>query len=441
MAQRPGSYLFLNATILDGAEHMEPRPGMAVTIDDGRITSIVPSAFAITPPLAKVIDLHGGYLMPGLVDLDSHLSGSGALAGRTGGRARSDGVLGRLSKENAVKEGAQRELAAGTTCVLAAGDPSASDITVRDSIEVERYPGPRLLAPSSRISGPGTGSGGSAADEAATPEEARALVREAVVDGADVIELSLGGGAAPRMPLEVAREVCRTAHRFGKRVMAHARDTEGVRTALLAGVDVVEQGAPLTDELRALYRGTSGEHLPAGRPGLVCSVVPALVRVAGGAGDEPTSLRKEDASELLRLVQSARDAIEGGIPVGIGSGAGVEGVPHDGMWRALTLFQRCTGVSNASVLHSATQVNAGLAGLGERSGTVVEGGVADLVVCDADPLEDLRHLRRVRYVMVRGVLVEKLHVKRRSEPMIGLDRAMELDVDDALERCRTLIRD
>lgn len=451
MAHRPGSYFFTNATVLDGTEDMKPRPGMAVTVEDGKIVAIAPAAFAATPPLARVIDLHGAYLMPGLINMHAHLIGTGMPPGSEGVRAtveRADRLPGHLSLERIMRSSAQRQLASGVTTVRGAGDPFLIDITVRDSIEVDRYAGPRILAPGTGLTIQGGHGQGAYAQAVSTPDEAAAAVRELVVSGADVIKLfvtdGMTDGAGPdgavtvRMPLEVAHAACLAAHRYGKPVMAHAESTEGVRTALLAGADTVEHGAPLDDEALALFRGSAGTQLPGRSPSLTCTLSPALTYVALGAAEAgiTPAQRRSAATVFAGIVQGTRQALDAGIQVGIGTDSGCAYVSHYDMWREVVYFQRFTGVSNAFALHTATQVNAQLLGLGDATGTVEVGKDADLIACSHNPLDDLAALRSPRYVMTRGKLVEKLRVKHIDEIDEVADRVMELPPEAVLELCR-----
>ena len=96
------------------------------------------------------------------------------------------------------------------------------------------------------------------------------------------------------------------------------------------------------------------------------------------------------------------------------------------MWREVAYFAKYVGVSNAFALHTATQVNAELLGLGETTGTVEAGKCADLIVCRENPLDDLAALRAPTYVMARGELVRELKVKHIAE--------LDSELDDILDQ-------
>lgn len=259
MASADRPTLFINATVLDGSEHMEPQPDMAVAVERGLITWMGPSAVAQAPAGAEVIDLAGAYLMPGLINMHVHLCGSGkpVSAGDAGALMKKlDNPVGRAIVRHILKGSAQQQLASGVTTVRGAGDPLFADLAVRDAIDAGKYQGPRLVAPGTGVTVPGGHGAGLFAQVANSPAEAAEQVRDLYARGADVIKLFVTGGVFDatevgepgvlRMPVEVAAAACKAAHEVGLPVMAHVESTEGVRAALEAGVDTIEHGAPMT---------------------------------------------------------------------------------------------------------------------------------------------------------------------------------------------------
>ena len=120
MASRDGVTMFVNATILDGTEDMKPQRGMAVTVESGKISRIEPAAVAQTPPHARVIDLGGAYLMPGLVNMHVHFCGSGKpmSSGDAGSiMGKLDNPVGRAILRRIIRGSAQQQLASGVTTV------------------------------------------------------------------------------------------------------------------------------------------------------------------------------------------------------------------------------------------------------------------------------------------------------------------------------------
>lgn len=437
------AFVFRNATVLDGTENMEPRIGQTVLVEDGRIAAVGPAAEVDAPIGARELDLGGAYLLPGLINMHVHLCGSGrpTSAGDAGAlMKRLDNPVGRAIVRGLLRKRAQQQLASGVTTVRGAGDPLYGDIAVRDEFNAGKHVGPRLIAPGTGVTVPGGHGAGLFAQIAESPEDAAELVREIAAHGADVIKLFVTGGVFDaekvgepgvlRMSEEVARAACEAAHRLGLSVMAHVESTEGVRVALRAGVDTIEHGAPMTPEIVDLYRGGAGTQLEGRTPSVTCTISPALPFVKlPPEKTHSTEVQKANGDIVCEgIVQSARDALAAGIPVGLGTDSSCPFVTQYDMWREVAYFAKYVGVSNAFALHTATAVNARLLGLGDETGTVEVGKSADLIVVDANPLDDLSALRDVRHVMCRGAFVERPRVKHIAELDEELDWIMSQPV-------------
>ena len=335
-----------------------------------------------------------------------------------------------------LKGSAQQQLASGVTCVRGAGDPLYADIAVRDAINAGRYLGPRIVAPGTGITVPNGHGAGLFAQVATTPQEASDYVCDLSARGADTIKLFVTGGVFDaevpgepgvlRMSLEVARAACKTAHDLGLPVMAHVESTEGVKVALQAGVDTIEHGAPMTDEVRDLFLGAAGTQLP-GRPAsLTCTISPALPFVLlDPEKTASTEVQKLNGDIVCEgIIKCAREALDAGIPVGLGTDSSCPYVTQYDMWREVAYFAKYVGVSTTFALHTATQVNAELLGLGAETGTIEVGKAADIIVCRNNPLEDLSRLSHLEHVMCRGVLADGLKVKHMPKLDEDLDWIM-----------------
>ena len=439
------SYALLNVTLLDGSEHMEPQRGMAVITEGSKISWVGPAACAQVPSGAREMDMGGAYLMPGLVNMHVHLCGSGkpVSAGNAGDLMRRlDNAPGRAIVRRVLAGSARQQLASGVTTVRGAGDPLYADIAVRDAIEAGRYVGPRIVAPGTGVTVPGGHGAGLFAQVAESPEQASEQVRENMARGADVIKLFVTGGVFDatepgepgvlRMSFEVASAACKTAHELGLPVMAHVESTEGVRVALEAGVDTIEHGAPMTPEILDLYRGSAGTQLPGRLPSVTCTISPALPFVLlDPEKTHSTDVQKTNGDIVCAgIIDSAREALDAGIPVGLGTDSSCPYVTQYDMWREVAYFAKYVGVSNAFALHTATQVNAQLLGLGNVTGTIELGRDADILVTRENPLDDLSVLREPLHVMARGVMADRLRVRRNSE----LDRELDWIMDQPAKR-------
>mgnify|MGYP002559677121 FL=1 len=133
------------------------------------------------------------------------------------------------------------------------------------------------------------------------------------------------------------------------------------------------------------------------------------------------------------IIESARAALEAGVKVGLGTDSSCPFVTQYDMWREVAYFAKYVGVSNAFALHTATQVNAELLGLGGETGTIECGKAADILVTRENPLDDLCALREPMHVMCRGDLVRKLKVKRIPEVDNELDTIMDMPAEALAE--------
>lgn len=323
------SYVFTHATVLDGTEGMEPQPNMTVVVNEGIIEKVGPAATTVGPFDAREIDLAGAYLAPGLVNLHVHLCGSGKPTSAGAAGDLIDKVvgnpLGRWYLRRTLKAHVRQQLASGVTTVRSVGDPGFADVDVRDAIDAGRYPGPRLVASGVGVTVPGGHGAGLFAHVASTPEEARAIVRDCFAHKCDLVKLFITGGVFDaevegepgvlRMSPEVAQAACDEARKLGLRTAAHIESAEGVRAGLEAGVDTIEHGAALDDELIALFKRNG-----AGRASsLTCTVSPALPFVElDPAKTHSTEVQKVNGRIVFEgIVQAAKQALAAGIPVGL----------------------------------------------------------------------------------------------------------------------------
>ncbi len=190
-------YALINGILLDGTEAMQPRPGLTVLLNGDRIEAIVPAG--TEPPDYEKIDLSGGYVMPGLINLHVHLPASGKPTvkqkdNKKTVRLMTSNVLLRAVTFQVCAGYAKTELLSGVTTLRSVGGIQAVDSCLRDKILSGKAVGPRILAGNMAVSVPGGHMAGSLAYEAASPEEAAALVRKIAEDKPDLIKLMITGG-------------------------------------------------------------------------------------------------------------------------------------------------------------------------------------------------------------------------------------------------------
>jgi imidazolonepropionase-like amidohydrolase len=383
--------------------------GWHVVVSGGRIVAAGPPASLQIPADARHIALPGLTLLPGLIEGHSHL-----LLHPYNETPWNDQVLFESLGERVARGvvHARRTLEAGVTTARDLGSEGAGygDVGLRDAINKGVIAGPRLL-----VAGPAivaTGSyGPKGAPEHSLPLGAEAadgvddLIRVARTQmgrGADFIKVyadyrwSPTGTAAPSFTLDELERLVSVTTSSGRVVVAHAATAEGMRRAILAGVQTIEHGDGGTDETWALMR----EHGVALCPTL--SAGHAISQYGGwrpGQGPEPERVR------IKR--ESYRAAVQAGVEMCFGGDVGV--YPHGDNVRELELmvdWGRDLGMDDRAALQAATAGNARLLGLDDR-GLVAPGLLADLIAVEGDPSSQISALRAIRWVMKGGqIMVE-----------------------------------
>ena len=414
---------------MDGTENMIPQSGKAVITENGIITDIIPEINV--PAGVEKIDLCGEYILPGLINLHVHLAGSGKPK-----KKQSDPVkLVKLITSNAlmrsigkkmVADYAKTQLLSGVTTIRTVGGIADFDTYVRNKINAGKLLGPRILASNMAISVHGGHMAGSLAYEAASPEEAAALVDKIAAENPDIIKLMITGGVLDaekvgepgvlRMPPEVVRAACDRAHALGFKVAAHVESPEGVRMALENGVDSIEHGAQPSPEIIELFKERGAFQVSTLSPALPFALFDREVSHA-------TYEQRENGKIVFEgIIAMAKENLKNGIPVGLGTDTACPYVTQYDMWRELCYYAKFCGVSNAFALYSATLLNAELAGIGGETGSIERGKRAEMIVVRKNPLEDLRALRTPEMVIMGERLIRAPRVKKIPEVEAELDK-------------------
>lgn len=444
---------FINATVLDGTENMQPQPGMTVLTEAGIITAV--TAVTAAPQTLdgyKVIDLAGKHLMPGLINLHCHLP--------SGGKPRKvkKGDKGKLQKQlnNPIAKMmfrkmsykyAMEELMSGVTTVRAVGGLGNADSEVRDMINSGKKPGPRILSAGMAITAPRGHMAGVFAKVATTPVEAVALVDEVAAGKPDLIKLMVTGGVIDgdekgepgklRMLPEMIKAACDRAHELGYCVAAHVQSRDGLREAVKNGVDTIEHGAIIEPDVREMFIERGAKLITTLSPSIPTQFMPREYY-------RPTDTHVHNGRIVLEgMIAGAREALAAGIPVGLGTDPGTAYVTQYDMWRELMYFHKLVGVSNAFALHTATLRNAQIAGIAHETGSITPGKSADFVITVDNPLDDLRALQKVSMVVMRGRVFDSPKVEREAEYDEMLDKTLaNIDgvINEASEMIETLMQ-
>jgi imidazolonepropionase-like amidohydrolase len=367
------------------------RRDVAVRIDGTRIVGVDDDR-GISGGDHAVIEAPDCTLLPGLIDTHVHLCMD---PGDTPGVRPIDAAT--LAIRGVA--GALATLRGGVTTVRCVGTPANVDLTLRDASARDTIPGPRIVAAGRTIAMTG-GHGHTMAIEADGVDAVMAAVRTQIKAGVDVIKLMVTGGVltpgghpgTPQMLTEEIAAAIRVAHRANRRVCGHAEGPDGVRDAVEAGIDSIEHG--FFSENDPLFAAMQANPT---------YLVPTLVAYAAILEERdtlPTEAVANAEAAIERHQQSFRAAMQGGVPIAMGSDAGTPGNPHGKNWREIA-HMIAQGMEPAAALQAATLTAATLLGI-EDVGVVEAGMNADLLLVRGNPLTDITCLADVRDVWSRG---------------------------------------
>jgi imidazolonepropionase-like amidohydrolase len=388
------SILLRPAAVFDGEQRRE---GWSVLVTGERIAAAGPAATVSTPDGTRTIDLPGATLLPGLIDLHTHL-----LLHPYEERSWDDQVLRDPESLRVARAvvAAKRTLAAGFTTIRDLGTEGAgeADVGLRRAIEECVVPGPRLVCVTRAIVARGTyGPAGfhsgccvpQGAEEVDGPESIVRVTRTQIARGADWIKVYAdyrygpGGDPRPTFTHDELALIVRVAHDAGVPVAAHATTAEGMRRAALAGVQTIEHGNAGTPEVFALLAERGVAYVP------TLAAYEVTHRIRGWSHEHPAAVAKRAAFEAARA---------SGVTIANGSDIGV--FPHGENARELELLVE-HGMSPAEALRAATSVAATVLRRDDL-GIVAAGACADAVCVQGDPTTAIAALRDVLLVIKAG---------------------------------------
>jgi len=391
------------------------KPNMVIVVEGERIQKIAPAAEIKIPSGASVIDLSRATVLPGLIDCHTHL----------GARAdRYDEIYNfkdtPFDSAFAAQVNARKTLNAGFTTVRDVGSLPFLAVDLRNSINEGYIPGPRVVAsgPAISITG-GHGDLNNYSPQtrvmmfpeerdfsiADGPEQIQHVIRAQVKYGVDVIKILASGGVlskgdqpgAPQFTLEELRMAAQTAHMTGRKIAAHAHGAQSIKDAILAGIDSIEHASLVDDEgiQLAKQHGTY----------FVMDIYndDYILGKAREFNIPQEFIEKEKKVGRLQR-ENFEKAFKAGVKMAFGTDAGV--YPHGDNAKQFYYMVKY-GMTPAQAIRAATYNAADLIGRLDQVGTIEPGKYADIIAVEADPLQDVRALEHVAFVMKGGKVYKR----------------------------------
>jgi imidazolonepropionase-like amidohydrolase len=398
-------------SLIDGRTD-KVRRAVTITVEGDRLAGL---ADGFTAPATgdTVIDLKNATVLPGLMDMHVHLDSEQSPESYTEGFYLNPG-------DYALRAAfyARKTLLAGFTTVRNLGDSNYSTRALRKAVAAGWVEGPRVYTAGTAIGTTGSHADGSNgySDQVMglflEPEifngadGALAAVRDHVKHGVDLIKIMTTGGVlslgdssqGAQMTSEEIKAVVETAHEYGLKVAVHAHGTEGMKRAILGGVDSIEHGTFMTDEVVELMKEHGTYYVPTLSAGIF------VMQKAKVPGFLPPSVAAKAMLVGPAMTATFQRAYAAGVKIAFGTDQGV--APHGENAKEFSYMVEA-GMPAMKAIQSATLEGAKLLGVEKDLGTVEPGKFADLVAVPGDPLADIKLMTKVTFVMKAGVVYKQ----------------------------------
>ena len=382
----------------------------SIVIENNIITSIN-SGYINIPKTDTLIDLRGKTLMPGFMDMHVHFGGEYQ------SKAKRPIKVERETEAILATAHALTTLKAGFTTVRQVGDSGLVAISLRDAINSGHVKGPRIFTSGKSIAttgGHADPTNGKSSDEYEYPVaedgvingpyDAYTAVRQRYKDGADGIKLTVTGGVLsvaksgdnPQFTFEEVDAVVKAAKDYGMWVAVHAHGAQGMKRAVLAGVDSVEHGTFMTDEVMDLMIERGTYYVPTISAGEFVAEKSKIDNYF------PEIVRPKAASVGPQIGATFGKAYNKGVKIAFGTDAGVQ--PHGTNWMEF-VFMVQYGMPNIEAIQSSTIETARFLDIDDKLGSIEVGKIADLVAVNGNPLKDIKVMEFVEFVMKDGEVI------------------------------------
>lgn len=382
---------------------------MTIVVEGNKII-LVDKGFTKPASSDKFIDLSKKTVLPGLIDLHVHLEGE----------TNKDQALQRFTSNKAdiafrSTVFARKTLMAGFTTVRDLGG-SGVNISLRNAVNQGLVTGPRIITAGKSIATTGghadptnayredlMGDPGPKEGVINSPEEARQAVRQRYKDGADMIKITATGGvlsiakdgSGPQFTDEELKAIIETAKDYGMHTAAHAHGTEGMKRAVQAGITTIEHGTKMTEEVMDLMKQKGTYYVPTISAG----------KFVAEKAKEPGYYHPLVVPKALeigpQIQQTFGKAYKRGVKIAFGTDAGV--FPHGENGKEFGYMVEA-GMPAMEAIKSATLVAAEVLGMSDKIGTIEKGKLADIVAVDENPLNNIKTMEKVSFVMKDGVV-------------------------------------
>lgn len=343
----------------------------------------------------QIVDVQGKYLVPGLINAHTHI----VMAADGRERAGQDVTLDTL----VALQNLQDAIASGVTTIRDAGSTDNIDLKLATKIRQQRLQLPDIIGSGAALTMTG-GHGSKIGMEVDGVDEVRKAARWNLKHGAQTIKLMATGGVSldgeqptdEQLSVEELTAAVLEAHHKGKPAMAHAQGTQGIKNAILAGVDSVEHAVYLDDETIQMLLDTNTAIVP---------TMAASWQMLQHKDDIPAYMYDKASALWEAHQQSIRDAAAAGVNVVMGTDAGTSYNDFKSGPGVEIRLLASVGMTPEQVLLASTIRGAELLGIAERVGELVPGKDADMLILDRDPLQDLAVLTDAPRVIKRGQAV------------------------------------